>query len=113
MSKVKLEEAKKEYKWECKRYTNGLRMKHLNQQNDMFEPDSFTGCLSLVLRPMSDVLAFQLDVNQNFPDKELLTMRVAKEANLCGINFVCKQSDIQDFKCTNVRFCVIAHQSEH
>jgi hypothetical protein len=59
-------------------------MKRLNQKNDMFEPDSFTGCLSLVLRPILDVLAFWLDVNQNFPDKELLTMRVAKEANFCG-----------------------------
>jgi hypothetical protein len=84
-------------------------MKRLNQQNDMFEPDSFTGCLSLVLRPMSDVLAFWLDVN---PDKELLMMRVAKEANLCGINFICTQSDVQDFKCTGFRFCVIAHQSK-
>jgi hypothetical protein len=44
MSKAELEEAKNEYKQECKRYTNGLQMKHLNQQNDMFKPDSFTGC---------------------------------------------------------------------
>jgi hypothetical protein len=113
MSKAKLEEAKKEYKQECKRYTDGLQMKRLNQQNDMFKPDSFTGCLSLVLRPMSDVLAFWLDVNQNFPDKELLTMCVAKETNLCGINFVCTRSNVWDFKCTGFRFCVIAHQSEH
>ncbi len=89
MSKAKLEEAKKEYIWEQKRYTNRLRMKRFNQQNDMFKPDSFTRCLSLVLQPMLDVLAFWLDVNQHFPDKELLTMGVAEEANLRGINFVC------------------------
>jgi hypothetical protein len=62
---------------------------------------------------MSDVLAFWLDVNQNFPDKELLTMHVAEEANLHGINFVCTQSDVWDFKCIGFRFCVIAHQSKH
>ncbi len=39
-------------------------------------------------------------------------MRVAEEANLCGINFVCSRSDVWDFKCTGYRFCVIAHQSE-
>jgi hypothetical protein len=87
-------------------------MKRLNAQNNSFEPDSFTGCLSPTLRPMTEVISFQLDVNHNFPDKEILTLRVAKEANLHGINFVCSQSDVRDFKCTGYRFCVIAHQSE-
>jgi hypothetical protein len=64
-------------------------MKCLHKQNEVFELDSFTGCLSPLLRPMMDVLANRLDVNQNFPDKELLMMRVTEEANLCGINFVC------------------------
>ncbi len=104
-------QAKKEYKRERKQYTDGLRMKHLNAQNKDFEPDSFTGCLSLTLRPMTEVILFWLDVNHNFPDKEILTMRVAKEMNLRGVNFVCSQSDIWDFKCSGYRFCVIAHQS--
>jgi hypothetical protein len=88
-------------------------MKRLNAQNDSFEPDSFTVCLSPTLQPMMEVTSFQLDVNHNFPDKEILTLRVAEEANLCGIDFVCSQSDVQNFKCTGYRFCVIAHQSEH
>jgi hypothetical protein len=62
---------------------------------------------------MTEVISFWLDVNHNFPDKEILTMHVAKEANLCGINFVCSRSDVRDFKCSGYRFCVIAHQSEH
>ncbi len=49
MSSAKLAEAKKEYKRERKRYTDGLRMKRLNAQNDSFEPDSFTRCLSPTL----------------------------------------------------------------
>jgi hypothetical protein len=89
MSSAELAETKKEYKKERKRYTDGLRMKHLNAQNEDFKPDSFTGCLSLTLRPMTEVILFWLDVNHNFPNKKILTMRVAKEANLRGINFVC------------------------
>jgi hypothetical protein len=58
MSSAKLEEAKKEYKRKRKRYTDGLRMKPLNAQNKDFEPDSFTGCLSLTLRPMMEVISF-------------------------------------------------------
>ncbi len=50
--------------------------------------------------------------NHNFPDKEILTLHVPEEANLGGINFVCSQSDVRDFKCTGYRFCVIAHQSK-
>ncbi len=88
-------------------------MKHLNAQNENFEPDSFTGCLSLTFQPMTEVISFWLDVNHNFPDKEILMICVAKEANLRGINFVCSRSDVWDFKCSGYRFCVIAHQSEH
>jgi hypothetical protein len=58
MSNAELAEAKKEYKRERKRYTDGLRMKHLNAQNDSFEPDSFTGCLSPTLQPMTEVISF-------------------------------------------------------
>jgi hypothetical protein len=64
-------------------------MKCLNVQNKDFKPDSFTGCLSLTLQPMMEVISFWLDVNHNFPDKEILTMPVTEEASLCGINFVC------------------------
>jgi hypothetical protein len=39
-------------------------------------------------------------------------MRVAKEANLRGINFVCSPSDLCDFKCTGPRFCAIARHTE-
>ncbi len=47
--------AKKEYTKECKKYTDGLRMKRLKDQNKEYEPESFSGCLALVLQPMSDV----------------------------------------------------------
>jgi hypothetical protein len=112
MNSAKLEEAKKEYKKERKKYTDSLRMKRLKQQNNDFEPDSFTEGLLLSLQPMTDAKAFQLDVNQTFPDREILVMHVAKEANLCRINFICSLSDLQDIECTGPRFKVISHQSK-
>ena len=49
MNSAELAEAKREYKRERKRYTDGLRMKHLNEKNEDYEPDRYTGCLSLTL----------------------------------------------------------------
>jgi hypothetical protein len=62
---------------------------------------------------MVDVQKCRLEVNHTIPDKEILVLRVAEEANLRGINFVCTRSDLRDFKCTGPRFCVIARHSEH
>ncbi len=67
MNHAKLVLAKKDYKKERKQYADGLRMKRLNVQNEDFEPDSFTGCLSLSLQPMSDVQAFLVRCKQEFP----------------------------------------------
>ena len=62
---------------------------------------------------MADVHKCRLEVNHTFPDKEILVLRVAEEANLRGINFVCTRSDRREFKCTGPRFCVIACHLEH
>ena len=100
--------AKQECKWERKQITDGLRLKRLKDQNKNFDVEGFSGCLTLGLRTMVDVQKCRLEVNHTFPDKEILVLRVAEEANLRGINFVCTQSDLHDFKCTGPRFCVIA-----
>jgi hypothetical protein len=62
---------------------------------------------------MPDVHKSWLEVNHTFPDKEILVLCVAEEANLRGINFVCTRSDLREFKCTGPRFCVIARHLEH
>jgi hypothetical protein len=61
---------------------------------------------------MSDIHKCCLEVNHTFPNRDILAMHVAKEANLQGINFVCTRSDLCDFRCTGPRFSVIAHHSE-
>ena len=104
--------AKSEYKKERKKFTDGLRFKRLREQNENFDAEVFSGCLTLGLRTMVDVQKCRLEANHTFPDKDILVLRVAEEANLRGINFVCTRSDLRDFKCTGPRFCVIARHSE-
>ncbi len=80
---------KQEYKRERKKFTDGLRLKRLKDQSDNFDPEVSSGCLSLGLPTMVDVQNCWLEVNHTFPDKEILVLRVAEEANIRGINFVC------------------------
>jgi hypothetical protein len=111
MNEVEKAMAKHEYKRERKKITDGLRFKRLREQNKNLE--GFSGCLTLGLRTMVDVQKCRLEVNHNFPDKEILVLHVAEEANLRGIIFVCTRSDLREFRCTGPRFCVIARHSEH
>jgi len=112
MNEVEKAMAKQEYKRERKKITDGLRIKRLKEQNENYDAEEFSGCLTLGLRTMVDVQKCRLEVNHTFPDKEILVLRVAEEANLRGINFVCARSDLREIKCTGPRFCVIARHSE-
>jgi len=84
----------------------------LKEQNKNFDPEEFSGCLTIGLRTMVVVQNCRLEVNHTFPDKVILVLRVAEEANLRGINFLCTRSDVRDFKCHGPRFCVIALHTE-
>ena len=95
-----------------KRYTDTLRTKRLKENNEEYEPESFSGCLAPLLRPMADVQNVRLDVDHNFPDKEMLLMRVAEEANLRGVDVYCARSDLRDYACTGSKFCVKANHTE-
>jgi len=61
---------------------------------------------------MSEVQKGCLEVKHNFPDKEMLLMRVAEEANLRGINIFCSRGDLRAYTCTGSKFCVKAHHTE-
>jgi len=69
-------------------------MKRLKENNEEYEPESSSGCLALVLRPMTDVQKGCLEVNHTFPDKEIMSMRVAEKANLRGVNLFCARSEL-------------------
>jgi hypothetical protein len=87
-------------------------MKHLKENNEEYEPESFSVCLALVLQQMTDVQKGRLEVNHTFPDEEILSMQVAEEANLRGVNLFCARSDLREYMCTDSRFCVKAHHTE-
>ena len=82
MSAAEMAFAKSEFKKVRKKYTDALRMKRLKENHDEYEPESFSGCLALGLRPMTDVQKGRLEVNHTFPDKEMLLTQVAEVANL-------------------------------
>ena len=69
-------------------------MKCLKDRNDNYEVEYFSGCLTPVLRPMSDVLNCHLEVDHMFPDREILAMRVTEEVNLQGINAIFANSSV-------------------
>ena len=112
MSAKEMVFAKSEFKKVCNKYTDRLQMKHLKENNEEYEPEFFSGCLALVLRLMTDVQKGRLEVNHTFSDKEILSMRIAKEANLQGVNFFCARSDLREYMCTCSRLCVKAHHTE-
>jgi hypothetical protein len=59
-----------------------LQMKRLRDNNVDYKPESFSGCLALVLRPMLEIQQCRLEANHTFPHREILAMHVAEEANL-------------------------------
>ena len=61
---------------------------------------------------MADVQKGRLEVNHTFPDKNILLMRVAEEANLRGVNIFSARSDLREYTCTGSRFCVRANHTE-
>ena len=112
MSAAEIAFAKSEFKKVRKKYTDALRMKRLKENHDEYEPEYFSGCLAQGLRPMSEVQKCRLEVNHNFPNKEMLLMRMAEEANLRGINTFCSRSDLREYTCTGSKFCVKASHTE-
>ena len=84
-----------------KKYTDGLRIKRLREiVHEEYIPESYSGCLSPFLRPMADVQKGRLEVNHTFPDKNILLMQVAEEANLRGVNLFCARSDLRVYTST-------------
>jgi hypothetical protein len=61
MSATEMVFAKSEFKNVRKKYTDGLRMERLKENNEEYELESFSGRLALVLRPMTDVQKGRLE----------------------------------------------------
>ena len=81
------ENAKAEYEVKRKAYADQCRRKRLkgNVALDSVAVATYTGCLHLMLRQMSEVEENRLQVGHTFSDIELLKLRIAEEANLQGL----------------------------
>ena len=72
----------------------------------------YAGCLHPTLLTMAEVEKSRLEVGHTFPDKDLLKLRVAKEANHCCIHFYVPRSEVQQYKVYGEMFAVEANNNE-
>jgi hypothetical protein len=86
MTDAEKEHAKDEYKRKRKTFTNQKQAKRLEEAANT-EIEQYTSCLHPTLRTMAEVEKSRLEVGHTFPDKDLLRLRVAEEANRHGIHF--------------------------
>ena len=107
LSEVAAEIVLKRWRIERKAYNDKMqriRRKELRAGGSM--GSNHTGHLSPQLRNMTTVEREKLMVNDTFPSKEILLIRIAEEANLTGVNISVKRSD--DF-----RFEVVGSKQSH
>jgi hypothetical protein len=92
------EAALKQWRWDRKKYVDKICRAKRKAKSSMreslakFEGD-YTGVCMDLLRPMTKVALFPLMEGHTFPNKEILLMRIAKEANILGVQVGIKRSD--------------------
>jgi hypothetical protein len=104
---------KKEWEKKRKQFTDKKRNERLKADSlNKDKGDAYTGCLSPTLRTMVEVEKSRLKAGHTFPDKYLLKLRVAEEANLRGINFHVPRSEVRQYKAYGNMFAVEANNNE-
>jgi hypothetical protein len=111
MTDAEKEHAKDEYKRKRKAFTHQRQVKCLKEAANT-EIEQYTGCLHPTLQTMAEVEKSRLQVGHTFPDKDLLKLRVAKEANCHGIHFYILCSKVHQYKAYGERFTVEANNNE-
>jgi hypothetical protein len=104
--------AKEEHERKRKASTNQTRAKPLKEAAHHTEIVQYTGCLHPTLRTMAEVEKSRLEVRHTFPDKDLLKLRVAEEANCRGIHFCAPRSEVRQYKAYGEMFAVQANNNE-
>ena len=104
--------ANDEYEQKRKAFTNRKQGKCLEEAAHHTEIVQYTGCLHPTLQTMAEVEKSRLEVGHTFPDKDLLKLRVAKEANRHGIHFYVPPSEVQQYKAYGEMSAVEANNNE-
>jgi hypothetical protein len=92
------EAALKQWHWDRKKYVDKICRAKRKAKSSMGEPlaqfkGDYTGVCMDLLRPMTKVALFPLMEGHTFPNKEILLMRIAKEANILSVQVGIKRSD--------------------
>ena len=86
--------AKKTYTIEHQKFREDCRRERLRAaKGELFDEKDYTGDVTPTLRPMAQVINFHLKLGHTFPDRDLIVLRIAEEANFHGISFQTDKSD--------------------
>ena len=112
MTVTEKECAKDEYEQKRKAFTAQKQVQRLKEAAHHIEIVQYTGCLHPALRTMAEVEKSRLEIGHTFPDKDLLKLCVAEEANCRGIHFYVPHSEVQQYKAHGDMFTVKANNNE-
>lgn len=101
MTAAEADEARLNYNQEHKKFRDELRRKQRlkSTRGNSFEDAEYTGDLTPILCPIASVHSSHLKLGQTFPDWDLIILRVAEEANYCGISFSTNKNDDLKLHC--------------
>ncbi len=100
MTPDKADAAKKTYTIKHQKFREERRRERLQAaKGELFDKKDYTGDVNPTLRPMAQVINFHLKLGQTFPDKDLVVLPIAEEANFRGISFQMDKSDELKLHC--------------
>ena len=107
--------AKKAYSIERQKFREDRRRERLRAaKGELFDEKDYTGDVTPTLRPMVQVIDFHLKLGHTFPDRDLVVLRIAEEANYRGISFQTEKSDELKLYCRGPDgFVVYATNSDY
>ena len=94
MTAAKVNEAKKRYSIDRQKFRDKLRRERLRAaKGRLFDDKDYTGDVTPTLHLMALVINSHLKRGHTFPDRDLVALCIAEEANFHGISFQTDKSD--------------------
>ena len=92
MTADKADVAKKRYSIDRQKFREELRRERLQAaKGGFFDNKDYTGDVTLTLCPMAQVINFHLKKGHTLPDRNLIVLRIAEEANCVASHFKWKR----------------------
>ena len=103
--------AKKTYTIQRQKFREDCRRQRLGAaKGELFDESEYTGDVTPTMRPMAQVIDFHLKLGHTFPERDLVVLRIAEEANYRGILFQTEKSDeLKLYCCGPDRFFSVCH----